>query len=522
LQFGGFLVWQRYCQHYVVEAGLLLNQYRYVLLLAKFSPFFYTMPDTMSPHLTDAYSPETFRQQGHALIDLLADHLSRAEAGLNPVLPYMEPDEQLAYWQADSGQPTTADPLPLLADIVKQSIHLHHPHCMGHQVAVPLPLAALTGLLTGLLNQGMAVYEMGMTANTLERIVVQWLASRLAMGSDAGGLLTSGGTLATLTALLTARAVAAPADVWENGTTDKLAVMVSEEAHYCVDRAARIMGLGTAGIIKVPTNDRFQMRTDLLDDYHRRATAAGLTVFAVIGSACSTSTGSYDDLTAIADFCEKHRLWFHVDGAHGGAAALSDTYRPLVRGIERADSVIVDFHKLMMMPALVTAVLYKRDADSFRTFQQKAQYLWADSSAKDWFNSGKRAFECTKLMMSAKVYVMLRTYGEAIFAENVDTLYGLARRFAEQVRSRPGFELATEPQSNIVCFRYAGNETDADKLDALNSRIRQQVLTEGQFYIVQTSLRGRAWLRVSLMNPFTTDAQLGALLDALSESELSD
>ncbi len=466
-------------------------------------------------NLIDAYSPETFRQQAHALVDRLADHLARAEAGTDLVLPYVEPDEQLAYWQADFQQPVNADPLPLLADIVQRSIHLHHPQFMGHQVAVPLPLAALTGLLTGMLNQGQAVYEMGMTANALERIVIRWLAGRLAMGPDAGGVLTSGGTLANLTALLTARAVAAGTDVWEAGTTNRLAIMVSEEAHYCVDRAARIMGLGTDGIIKLPTNNRFQMRTNLLDDYLERAKAAGLTVFAVVGSACSTSTGSYDDLTAIADFCEKHNLWFHADGAHGGVAALSDTYRPLMRGIERADSVIIDFHKMMMIPALVTAVLCKRDADSYRTFQQKAQYLWADSNAQDWFNSGKRAFECTKLMMSAKVYTVLRTYGESIFAENVDVLYGLARRFAEQVRSRPRFELAVEPESNIVCFRYVGDETNANELDALNTRIRRQLLEDGRFYIVQTTLHGRVWLRVSLMNPLTTDAHLDALLDAV-------
>ncbi len=465
--------------------------------------------------LTDAYSPETFRQQAHALVDLMADHLARAEAGSASVLPYVEPDEQLAYWQADFQQPLNPDPLPLFADMIGRSIHLHHPQFMGHQVAVPLPLAALTGVLTGMLNQGQAVYEMGMTANALERIVTQWLAGRLALGSNAGGLLTSGGTLANLTALLTARAVAAGADVWEAGTTNRLAIMVSEEAHYCVDRAARIMGLGTDGIIKIPANDRFQMRTDLLETSLERAKAAGLTVFAVVGSACSTSTGSYDDLTAIADFCEKHSIWFHADGAHGGVAALSDRYRPLVRGIERADSVVIDFHKMMMIPALVTAVLYKRDADSYRTFQQKAEYLWADSSTKDWFNSGKRAFECTKLMMSAKVYTVLRTYGEGIFTENVDMLYGLARRFAEQVRSRSGFELAIEPESNIVCFRYVGNETDTDKLDVLNTQIRRKLLEDGQFYIVQTTLRGHVWLRVSLMNPLTTDVHLTALLDVI-------
>ena len=280
------------------------------------------------------------------------------------------------------------------------------------------------------------------------------------------------------------------------------------------------MGLGSDGIIKVPTNARFQMQTDCLEACYERANAQGLTVFAVIGSACSTSTGSYDDLVAIADFCQKHQLWFHVDGAHGGAAVLSEPYRPLVRGIARADSIVVDFHKMMMIPALVTAVIYRRDADSFRTFQQKAQYLWADATAQDWFNSGKRAFECTKLMMSAKVYTVLRTYGEGLFTENVETLYGLARRFADQIRSRPQFELAVEPESNIVCFRYVNDALPADQLDALNTQIRAQLLRDGRFYIVQTTLRGRVWLRVSIMNPLTTDRHLTALLDAIGSLDV--
>ncbi len=485
----------------------------------------------MTDLLTTAYSPDQFRAQGHALIDLLATHLQHAEAGQGPVLPYTDPDQMLAYWQADFAQPTNADPLPLFADLLGRSIHLHHPQCMGHQVTPPLPLAALAGVLTGLLNQGMAVYEMGMTANTLERIVTQWLAQKLGFGDGAGGLLTSGGTLANLTALLTARACmmgtpGQPADVWETsvwetnvwetGTTHRLAIMVSEEAHYCVDRAARIMGLGSAGIIKIPTNERFQMRTDLLEPYYQQALADGLTVFAVIGSACSTSTGSYDDLTTIADFCETHQLWFHADGAHGAAVVLSAQYKPLVLGIERADSVVVDFHKMMLIPALVTAVIYRRDADSYRTFQQKAQYLWADADAPDWFNSGKRAFECTKLMMSAKVYTVLRTYGEGIFTDYVDTTYNLARWFATYLQTRPDMELAVVPQSNIVCFRYlgSGHLTPAE-CDALNSQIRQQLLHSGQFYLVQTTLNGRVWLRVSLMNPLTTDAHLQELVNEI-------
>lgn len=471
----------------------------------------------MTTPLQAAYSPDAFRQQAHALVDLLADHLQQAQAGGDRVLQYTEPDEQLAFWQTDFAGPVSPDPLPLFRDIMARSIHLHNPRFMGHQISPPLPLASLTGLLTGVLNQGVGVYEMGMTANALERVLTQWLATKLGLGPEAGGFLTSGGTLANLTALLTARAVLAPADVWTEGTTSRLAIMVSEEAHYCVDRAARIMGLGSAGIIRIPTNEAYQMRTDLLEPYLAQARAQGLTVFAVVGSACSTSTGSYDNLTAIADFCQQHGLWFHADGAHGGVAALSDTYRPLVSGIERADSVVVDFHKMMMVPALMTALLYRRDTDAYRTFRQKAQYLWADADAKDWFNSGKRAFECTKFMMSAKAYALLRTYGESIFAENVDALYGLGRRFAGQVRHRPGFELAVAPESNIVCFRYVGDETDPARIDALNAQIRKQLLHDGRFYIVQTTLRGRLYLRVSLMNPFTTDAHLTELLALIED-----
>ncbi|TAE31504.1 MAG: aminotransferase class I/II-fold pyridoxal phosphate-dependent enzyme [Cytophagales bacterium] len=471
----------------------------------------------MNDLLTTAFSPDGFRQQGHALIDLLANHLERAQSGEHNTLNYVPPADMLAHWQADFAQVTPADPIALWADMLRYSNHLHNPRFMGHQVSAPLPLAALTSVLTSILNNGQAVYEMGMTGNAQERIVTNWLCGKLGYGPESGGLLTSGGTLANLTALLTARAVAGGSDVWLDGTTNRLAIMVSEEAHYCVDRAARIMGLGTEGIIKIPTNDRFQMRTELLETALDAALNNGLTVFAVIGSACSTSTGSYDNLTEIANFCERHSLWFHVDGAHGGVAALSNTYRPLVRGIERADSVVVDFHKMMMIPALVTGVFYRRDDDAFRTFQQKAQYLWADASAKDWFNSGKRAFECTKIMLSAKVYTVLRTYGEAIFVQHVEQLYDLARAFAQHVREQPGFELAVEPESNIVCFRYVGNETDPAQLNALNNAIRERILTDGRFYIVQTNLRGHVWLRVSIMNSLTTLEHLTEMLVMVRE-----
>ncbi len=462
----------------------------------------------MQSPLQKAFSSDLFRQQAHGLVDQLADYLEQAQNGsLETVIPYKDPEESLALWQEDSEQ-GQGDIAEFFSKTIQYSNHLHHPRYMGHQVTPPVPVSALAGMLSSMLNNGMAVYEMGLVSNPLERILSELLAKKIGFDENASGLLTSGGTLANLTALLAARA--AKTDVWEDGTHERLAVMVSEEAHYCIDRAARIMGMGNEGIVKVPVNKLFQIRTDLLEQYYQEATDKGLRVIAIIGSACSTSTGSYDDLEAIAAFAQKHQLWFHADGAHGGAVVFSDKYKHLVKGINQADSVVVDWHKMLMAPALITAVVFKRNDDAFKTFQQKAQYLWANQHSKDWFNSGKRTFECTKLMMSVKVYAILKAHGEQIFTDNVEYLYDLGKQFAALVKARPNFELALEPESNIVCFRL---KTASGSLNELNANIRKRLLEEGKFYIVQTTLGDNLYLRVSLMNPLTTETDLIAFLD---------
>lgn len=467
--------------------------------------------------IKQAYSPDTFRQQAHDLVDTLADYLSATQNQQSEtVIPFRSPEENLLFWQDDFAQ-GAGDAHSYFEEVIRQSIHIHHPRYMGHQVSPPLPIAALAGLLTGLLNNGMAVYEMGLVSNPLERIISDLLAQKIGFSEKSGGFLTSGGTLANLTALLAARATKALSDVWEEGTSNHLAVMVSEEAHYCIDRAARIMGLGSKGIIKVPTNERFQMQTTLLEEYYQKAKEAGLTVIAVIGSACSTSTGSYDDLPAIADFCQQNNLWFHVDGAHGGAVVFSQKYKYLVKGLERADSVVIDWHKMLMTPALSTSLIFKNGGDAFKTFHQKAQYLWANQGSQEWFNSGKRTFECTKLMMSVKIYAILKIYGESIFAENIDTLHDLAQDFVQLLRNNPSFELAVVPQSNIVCFRYIGQEINPEKHNTINAEIRQKLLEDGRFYIVQTTLREKLYLRVSLMNPLTTLNDLSELLAVIEK-----
>ncbi len=464
--------------------------------------------------LRKVYEAESFRDLGHKVIDLLADHLEQVQTHKDhPVLSYKSPEEVYSYWKEDFSSDSQI--MDVFKGILNHSINVHHPRYIGHQVAVPAFVSSLAGLMSDILSNGTGVYEMGMASNAIEKIVTDLVAKKIGYTQEASGLLTSGGTLANLTALLAARKAKAPSSVWEKGHQEKLAIMVSQEAHYCIDRAARILGLGSEGIIKVPVKENFSIHTEKLDEYLHSANKKGFHVIAIVGCACSTATGAYDDLNVLADFAQHNDLWFHVDGAHGGGVVFSEKYKHLVNGISRADSVVIDFHKMLMTPALNTGLIFKNAEDSYRTFEQKAQYLWDSQHTREWYNSGKRTFECTKLMMSIKIYAILKAHGNEVFEKNIDTLYDLAIMFAKKIRHRENFELAHDPQANIVNFRYINvGEKDTN---LITNRVRQLLVESGKFYIVQTTIGEYRYLRTTIMNPFTSEEDFDALLTEIEE-----
>ena len=462
-----------------------------------------------TPILQKAYDSSLFAQDGERLIALLSNALNDAlQSTSDKVSTWVDPEEEYTFWKGYDrrGESTSA----FFETVLSRSIHTHHPKYIGHQISPTVPVSALATLLSAQLNNGMAVYEMGQASTAIEKVVIEKFTKALGW-EDGDGFLTSGGTLANLTGLLAARKAKAQSDIWNDGHDSKLAILVSEEAHYCVDRAARIMGLGDQGIIQVPVDANFKIRTDLLQQYYDNAIALGVEVVAVVGSAPSTSTGIHDDLEGISAFAKANDIWFHVDGAHGGAAIFSKKYKSLLKGIDQADSVIVDGHKMMGTSSITTAVLYKNSADSYATFSQKAQYLWEQNEDPEWFNMAKRTFECTKSMMSLRFYAIWNAYGGQFFDDFVTTLYDAGRRFAKLVKQSPEFELCLDPESNIVCFRYVKG-LKASEYDVVNKKIRQTLLEDGEFYIVATQLQKGYYLRTTFMNPFTTQEHMKELL----------
>ena len=476
----------------------------------------------MSDLLKKAYDPESFRQKGHALIDLLTEHLKKMQSPSleDQVKPTIAPEELYDLWKKDLEKPE--------GDFYEKALplfnHIHHPKYIGHQTAPVAPDAVLAELFSALTDTGMGIYEQGHTGVVLERLIIEILSKKIGIAEDqSSGFLTSGGTLGNLTALLCARSTIIKDDVWEKGHQEKqYAFMVSEEAHYSVDKAIRTMGWGSRGLIKIPSDEYFRMDTTQLEKHFQDAQSKGIEVIGVIANACTTSVGAHDSIHAIADFCESHQLWLHVDAAHGGALLFSKKYRHFLNGIERANSVILDFHKMLLTPSLVTAVVFKNGDHSYQTFAQKAAYLWDNAESREWYNLAKRTFELTKTTMSLRVYTLLRTYGEELFETYLDRQYDLARIFAQMIREEGHFQMPVEvPESNILCFRYINEKCSPEQIDHLNLQIREAVINEGSFFIVQTRINGQVFLRTTLINPFTSEKILGDLLKKINNIAVS-
>ena len=367
---------------------------------------------------------------------------------------------------------------------------------MGHQVPPPLPGAVLAEMASAIVNNGMAVYEMGPASVPIELAVIDWMSAQLGLPAGAGGVLTSGGSVGNLTALLAMRQARAGFDAWSAGAPGgpQLAVIAANEAHYSVARTVRVMGMGDAGAIAAPVDAahrpdrgcrRARTRRRRRSQGDRRRVRGGLDGHRRVRSARRHRRPVRGERSLAPCRCRARRRPRSVDEAR----------RQALRGIARADSVVWDAHKMLMMPALVTAVLFKRGGDAYAAFAQRASYLFEAGAAEDtWWDLGQRTLECTKRAMAVELWAALRAHGEAWFGAVIDRQIELAQALAARVAAAADFELALPPEANIVCFRPRDSTLDMREL-------RRRIIEDGRFYITGTELAGSYWLRATLMNP---------------------
>ncbi len=463
--------------------------------------------------LIDAYDEHKFKRDAENIIHLLFNYLNEVKNGsVSHVLPPVKPEEMMSKWNSDFSVPVQEKD-EMIINILKLSQHIHHPKYVGHQVTPPLPITAVDSMLTSLLNNSSAVYEMSPVDTILQKRIIEWMCKKIGYQSG-DGVLTNGGTIGNLTALLAAREILGK-NIWQEGICgQKLCILSSELSHYSIERAAGVMGLGTNAVIKLPVNEESRIDTSSLPEIYDSVVKQGYKVLALVANAASTPTGCYDDFNSIADFCEDKNIWFHVDGAHGASALVSEKYKFLLNGINRADSIVWDLHKMMLMPALVTGVLFKDAKNSYRAFLQEASYLFKENPEAEWFNYAHRTLECTKNMMGTKPYMCLKYFGEHFFEKYINYVYDLTRAFAEEILHSNDFHLGVMPDSNIICFRYDDGIRNSDDLQIM---IREEILRTGKFYLVQTKLFNRIFLRCTIINPLTKEEDLEDLLTMIRE-----
>ncbi|NUU64786.1 diaminobutyrate decarboxylase [Enterobacteriaceae bacterium BIT-l23] len=393
-----------------------------------------------------------------------------------------------------------------------QGTRLHHPGYMSHQCAIPDIGSAIADLVHGVSNNAMSLFEMGASGVAAELVVSEWMLGKVGWNpNDAGAILVHGGSLANLTALLVARHHSFP-EAWQHGMPQNAVILAPASAHISVARAASLLGMGSRAVCTLPCDRTGRILGAQIRESIKTQQRAGRTVMAIVANACAAPTGLYDPLQDIAEACHAEGIWLHVDAAHGGSALLVPELRYLLNGIDQADSITWDAHKMLRTSTLAAAVLIRHQVNLSQAFQHGADYLFFDDN-RPGPDLMHYTIEGSKAELGLKIFLNLAHRGETGLAEYIHSRHHAARRFWKMVRQRKTFEVLGEPESNLICFRYA--DAPGPDSDQLHIAVRNQLMQQGTFHLASSFVDNRRWWRATIMSPSTDDATFSRLLDAI-------
>ncbi len=470
------------------------------------------------------------RALGKVVLEKLSTYLEESQSGVSKVLIQRNPTEISDVLELESfirkGSLNIDTVEHLLDKYLDNTQHLHHPQFIGHQAAAPHVASSISDFIHGVVNNPMAIYEMGPAAATMEKVVINWMLEKVGWfygdrlseidptKTGGNGILTHGGSMANLTAMLAARAKIDP-EAWTEGTSKDLVVMGPEVSHYSISRAISIMGMGSNAMIPVKVTEKEVLDPDNLYPVYRRLKEEGKRVMTVIANACATSTGLYDPIAEVGAFCKENNLWYHVDGAHGAVALLSDKEKHLLKGVEFADSLTWDAHKMMQTSALCAAVLVKDHKNLDQTFRQKGSYIFFDKE-QIGYDAIANTIECTKSGLGTKLFWALAAEGERGFSDFIENQYQITKEFYILFNKHPHFECPCKPESNILCFRYTKYGND----NGFQLAIRNELIKRGNFYTTTAVVNGERYLRLSVMNKQTKQVHIEKLMNEVEQIAL--
>ena len=408
--------------------------------------------------------------------------------------------------------------------IMDLSRHNGHPRFFGYVASPSTPVGAYADLIASALNANITCWRSGPAGTEVERLVVRWLGSLIGYDDRANGLLTSGGSMANMIALLIAsrqRLNVSRQGFWNAGPP--LTIYASEEVHMSVAKAADILGIGRDQV-RVVACEQQRMRVDSLRETIEADLREGLRPFCVVGSAGTVNTGVVDPLAEIARVADEFQLWFHVDGAYGAPGVLDERKKQLFAGLERADSVSLDPHKWLYVPVDAGCLLFRDAAAAKAAFStEEADYIkthgYADEEAFAFWDYG---VELSRRFRALKVWMTLQYYGTRRIAQAISEDISLAAYLGELVSKAEDFELLAPVELSICCFRYVPRRDLSEReLDQLNAQIMAAVQKSGRAYLSNATVNGKFALRACITNFRTTKADLELTLAVVREAAKS-
>ncbi|MFE2354736.1 lysine decarboxylase DesA [Streptomyces parvulus] len=406
----------------------------------------------------------------------------------------------------------TAAVLDELEDVyLRDAVYFHHPRYLAH-LNCPVVIPAVLGeAVLSAVNSSLDTWDQSAGGTLIERKLIDWTTDRIGLGPAADGVFTSGGTQSNLQALLLAREEA------KTDTLAKLRIFASEVSHFSVQKSAKLLGLGPDAVVSIPVDHDKRLHTVALARELERCAQDGLVPMAVVATSGTTDFGSIDPLPEIAALCEQYGVWMHVDAAYGCGLLTSLKYRDRLAGIERADSVTVDYHKSFFQPVSSSAVLV-RDAATLRHATYHAEYLNPRRMVQERIpNQVDKSLQTTRRFDALKLWMTLRVMGADGIGQLFDEVCDLAADGWRLLAADPRFHVVVEPSLSTLVFRYIpAAVTDPAEIDRANLYARRALFASGDAVVASTKVAGRHYLKFTLLNPETTTADIAAVLDLIA------
>ncbi|MFJ8647106.1 pyridoxal phosphate-dependent decarboxylase family protein [Streptomyces sp. NPDC093546] len=465
----------------------------------------------MRSHLLNDATAEQYRRSVTEGVERVANRLASTRRPFTGVTP----DELAPLIAAvDLDQPlgdATAALDELESVYLRDAVYFHHPRYLGH-LNCPVVIPAVLGeAVLSAVNSSLDTWDQSAGGTLIERKLIDWTNGRIGLGPAADGVFTSGGSQSNLQALLLAR---------EEAKTDDLAalrVFTSECSHFSVQKSAKLLGLSPQAVVSIPTDRDKRMQSVALAAELELCAAQGLTPMAIVATAGTTDFGSIDPLPEIAELAAQYGAWMHVDAAYGCGLLASPTRRRLLDGIERADSVTVDYHKSFFQPVSSSAVLV-RDGATLRHATYHAEYLNPRRTVEERIpNQVDKSLQTTRRFDALKLWMTLRVMGADGVGQLFDEVCDLAAAGWDLLAADPRYDVVVEPSLSTLVFRYIPDAvTSPAEIDRANLYARKALFASGEAVVAGTKVDGRQYLKFTLLNPETTVHDIAAVLDLIA------